>query len=102
MLWIDELPMLINWLKGDLKMVGVRPLSEQYFKLYSPDLQKRRIQFKPGLVPPFYADMPKTLEEIMDSERRYLDAYEKSPFLTDCRYFWKAFVNIVFKNARSA
>ena len=29
--WIDELPMIINWLKRELKFVGVRPLSEDYF-----------------------------------------------------------------------
>jgi len=52
-------------------------------------------------VPPFYVDLPKTLEEIIDSERRYFDAYDKHPLLTDWRYFWKAFNNIVFKRARS-
>jgi lipopolysaccharide/colanic/teichoic acid biosynthesis glycosyltransferase len=100
-LWIDELPMLVNWLKGDLKLVGVRPLSEHYFKLYSQELRNKRINHKPGLVPPFYADIPATLDEIMASELKYLDAYEKHPFRTDWRYFWKAFVNIVFRKARS-
>ncbi len=100
-LWIDELPMLFNWLKGELKLVGVRPLSEHYYNLYTPELQKRRIRYKPGLVPPFYADMPKTLEEIMASEEKYLTAYEKNPYLTDWKYFWKAFRNIVFRRARS-
>ncbi|MEI6853561.1 MAG: sugar transferase, partial [Bacteroidota bacterium] len=33
-LWIDEYPMIINFLKGDLKIVGVRPLSAHYFSLY--------------------------------------------------------------------
>ena len=56
---------------------------------------------KPGLIPPFYADMPKTLEEIMASEMRYLEAYEKHPFRTDIRYFFKAMWNILFKGARS-
>ena len=70
--WIDELPMLINLLKGDLKLVGVRPLSKQYMSLYDPDLQQMRFEFKPGLLPPFYADMPKTLPEIQESERKYL------------------------------
>ncbi len=101
-LWIDELPMLANLLRRDLKLVGVRPLSPHYFGLYTPELQQRRIRFRPGLIPPFYADMPKTLEEIMDCEIRYLDSYEKKPFRTDWRYFWRAFYNIVFKKARSA
>jgi len=100
-LWLDELPMLINLLRGDLKLVGVRPLSRHYFELYSDELKEKRIKTRPGLVPPFYADMPKTLEEIQASENKYLDAYLRRPFLTDWRYFWKAFFNIVVKKARS-
>lgn len=99
--WIDELPMVINWIKGDLKLVGVRPLSAHYFSLYSKELQELRTRTKPGLLPPYYADMPETLEEIQASERRYLEAYFKNPFLTDWRYFWKAVKNIVFKGRRS-
>jgi lipopolysaccharide/colanic/teichoic acid biosynthesis glycosyltransferase len=101
-LWIDELPMLINWIIRDLKLVGVRPISEHYFKLYEKDLQELRIKARPGLVPPFYADMPNTMEEIQESERRYLEQYFKKPLRTDWKYFWKAFGNIVFKRARSA
>jgi lipopolysaccharide/colanic/teichoic acid biosynthesis glycosyltransferase len=99
--WLDELPMLLNWLKGDLKLVGVRPLSKQYFGFYTPDLQQRRLKFKPGLVPPFYVDLPKTLDEVMDSEQRYLDAYEQHPYKTDWRYFWAAMYNIFIRRARS-
>ena len=39
-LWIDELPMIINFFKGDLKLVGVRPLSNHYLNLYSPNSVK--------------------------------------------------------------
>jgi len=99
--WIDELPMFINVLKGEMKIVGVRPLSKHYFGLYNKELRDRRIQYKPGLVPPFYVDLPKSLDEIMESEERYLDAYDKHPLRTDWKYFWKAFRNIVFKHARS-
>lgn len=99
--WLDELPMLINWIKGDLKLVGVRPLSNHYFSLYSKELQQLRIKTKPGLVPPFYADMPTTLEEIQESERRYLIAYMKNPVITDWKYFWKAVENIALKGERS-
>lgn len=99
--WLDELPMLINWIKGDLKFVGVRPLSFHYFNLYSPELQELRIKTKPGLVPPYYYDMPESLEEIEASEMRYLNAYLKRPFLTDWKYFWGAMRNIVLKGKRS-
>jgi len=99
--WLDELPMLINLMRGEMKIVGVRPLSRQYFSLYTEELRKKRIKFTPGLIPPFYADMPKTLEEIMESEMRYLEACEKNPIKTDIIYFFKAMVNIFFKKARS-
>ena len=100
-LWIDELPMLLNWLRGDLKLVGVRPISEQYFSLYSKTHQERRIKYKPGLVPPFYVDLPKSFAEIEASESAYFDAYDKNPLRTNWRYFWKAWYNIIFKKARS-
>ncbi len=100
-LWIDELPMLLNWIRGEVKLVGVRPISEHYFTLYSKEHQERRIKYKPGLVPPFYADLPKTLEEIEASERIYFDRYDKHPLRTNWKYFWKAWYNIIFKRARS-
>jgi lipopolysaccharide/colanic/teichoic acid biosynthesis glycosyltransferase len=100
-LWIDEWPMLINFFKGQLKIVGIRPLSIHYFNLYPEKLKERRIMFKPGLVPPFYADLPKTFEEILASEEKYLDSYEKHPILTDLSYFFKAANNILFRHARS-
>lgn len=99
--WIDEIPMFVNILKGDMKIVGVRPLSQHYFSLYDEDLKDLRTESKPGLIPPFYADLPKTFDEIMESERKYLEAYKKRPFLTDLKYFYLAFVNIIFKGARS-
>ncbi len=99
--WLDELPGLYNWLCGEVKIVGVRPLSRHYFNLYTSELQQKRIQTKPGLIPPFYADLPQTLEEIMESEMRYLECYEKAPLRTDVRYFLKAMYNIVLKGVKS-
>ena len=100
-IWLDELPMLINFLKGDMKFVGIRPLSRHYFDLYNKELRERRIKYKPGLIPPFYADIPSDLDAIQESENRYLDHYDKNPFLTDFRYFWKSMWNIMFRHARS-
>lgn len=99
--WLDELPMIYNLLKGDMKLFGVRPISAHYLSLYPKDCQERRKSFKPGLIPPFYADLPKTIEEIAASEMRYLEAYEKSPLLTDLRYLGKVAYNILVKMARS-
>jgi lipopolysaccharide/colanic/teichoic acid biosynthesis glycosyltransferase len=100
-IWLDELPMLINYARGDMKLVGVRPLSKHYFELYNKDVQERRIKYKPGLIPPFYADMPADLEQIQASELKYLDSYDKYPFLTDFKYFCKSWWNIWFRKARS-
>jgi lipopolysaccharide/colanic/teichoic acid biosynthesis glycosyltransferase len=99
--WLDELPMLINLLKGELKLVGVRPLTPHYLSLYSDELREKRLRQKPGLIPPFYVDLPKTLEQIMDSELRYIEQHEKAPFKTDLKYFFKALHNILIRRARS-
>ena len=100
-IWIDELPMIFNLLKGNVKIVGVRPLSKTFFDTYPEDLQQKRIQTKPGLVPPFYYDLPKTSQEIYASEERYIDAYLKSPITTDIKYLFVAMWNIIVKKARS-
>jgi len=101
-LWIDELPMFYNFFKGEMKLIGVRPLSPHYFSLYTKELQEFRIKTKPGLIPPFYVDMPVSLEEIMASEMKYLNAYEKRPLQTDFSYFFKAIYNILIKRKRSS
>jgi len=99
--WLDELPMIYNWLKGDIKLFGVRPLSRQYLSLYTEELRELRKQVVPGLIPPFYADLPKTLPEIMESERRYLEAYLKDPVKTQLKYTWHSSKNILLNGARS-
>lgn len=102
-LWIDELPMFINFFKGEVKLVGVRPLSHQYFNLYTPEIQELRTRVKPGLLPPFYYDRqtPKTIEEVQTSERRYIEACLIHPVLTDIRYFFGTIGNILFRGKTS-
>lgn len=101
-LWLDELPMIINLFKGQIKLVGVRPLSQHYFSLYTPEMQALRIKVKPGLLPPFYSgDKPQTIEEVQENERKYIEAYLKNPLLTDWKYFRMIIWNIVFKRKRS-
>ena len=101
--WLDELPMFINVFKGQMKLVGVRPLSRHYFSLYTPAMQDWHISVKPGLLPPFYYDehSPVTLDDVQASEKRYIDAFHSRPFATDWRYFWGTVGNILFKHKRS-
>lgn len=45
---LDELPQLINVLKGDMALIGPRPLMPKYLPLYSPE-QFRRHEVRPGI-----------------------------------------------------
>lgn len=100
-IWLDELPMIWNLVKRDVKLVGVRPLSRHYLNLLSAEARERRRHYTPGLIPPYYADLPNTIEEFVASEQRYFDAYDQAPFRTDVRYLLLALRNILIHGVRS-
>ena len=100
--WLDELPMLINWIKRDVKLVGVRPLSKTMFETYPEWLQEKRTKSKPGLIPPFYIDHPDTFEELFASEDKYLTEYLEHPIRTDIKYFFLTMRSIVTRKTHSA
>ncbi|EEM44484.1 Pilin glycosylation protein PglB2 [Bacillus thuringiensis serovar pakistani str. T13001] len=45
---LDELPQLINVMKGDISLIGPRPLLMEYLSLYTPE-QNRRHDIRPGI-----------------------------------------------------
>lgn len=102
-LWLDELPMILNVVKGDMKLVGVRPLSRHYYSLYSPEMQQLRVKVKPGLVPPGVAsdDSLDTIEDVQRNEREYIESYLKHPFITDIKILFKVAKNILISGKRS-
>jgi len=100
--WLDELPMVLNWFKRDVKLVGVRPISRTMFETYPEWLQDKRTKAKPGLIPPFYIDHPNTFEELFASEDKYLTEYLAHPVRTDIKYFFLTMKSILTRKTHSA
>jgi lipopolysaccharide/colanic/teichoic acid biosynthesis glycosyltransferase len=101
--WLDELPQLINVLKGELKLVGVRPISTRYFQDIPKDLQILRIKHKPGCIPPYIAfNKASSVSSVLAAEKEYLIRKEKNPYFTDMFCFFSAIWNIVINKKRSA
>jgi len=100
--WIDELPQLINVLKGEMNIVGVRPLSQVRYDEFPDDLKNERIKYKPGCIPP-YVSLRMTDEKAnIEAERIYIKDKSQHPFWTDIKYFYLAIYNILIKKVRSA
>jgi exopolysaccharide biosynthesis polyprenyl glycosylphosphotransferase len=71
---IDELPQLLNVLRGDMSLVGPRPEEESVVALYD-ERQRGRLAVKPGMTGPMqvYGRSDLTFEERLAMERDYLD-----------------------------
>lgn len=101
-LWLDELPQLLNVLKGDMALVGTRPLSKRAYQEYPEDIKQMRIKYKPGCIPPYVALLKQGMAESIDAERQYLKDLTKHPNTTNIRYFAKAVYNIITNKIRSS
>jgi lipopolysaccharide/colanic/teichoic acid biosynthesis glycosyltransferase len=97
--WIDELPQLFEIIRGKIKLVGIRAMSQHFFSLYSKEYQELYELTKPGFFSPIFDDNS-SFEEIQKIEFQYLLEYQKSPLKTDIKYFLKTLIQII-KGTRS-
>src|ERR1700712_2110207 len=75
---INELPQIINVFKGDMSIVGPRPLMEVSFKLYNPEVQKVIYNSKPGITgigSIMFRDEEKILSDAADPKAMYAAIY---------------------------
>lgn len=98
--WIDELPQLMDWLRGSIKLVGIRAMSQHFFSLYSPQYRQLFHTVKPGIISPIFDEKTDSFNDIEKIEYEYLVKYSEHPVKTDWIYFWLTVKNI-FKGVRS-
>ncbi len=100
--WIDEWPQLLNVIKGDIKIVGIRPMRESDWERYPADIKESALKQRPGIMGIQYGSACKGgIENQYKYFRDYLDKWGKSPFSTDFKYFFRIWYNIFFKGVRS-
>ena len=92
---IDELPQLINVLKGEMALIGPRPLLVQYLPLYSKE-QARRHEVRPGISgwAQVHGRNLLKLSKKFEYDVWYVD---HCTLLTDLKIIWMTVVNVVIR-----
>jgi lipopolysaccharide/colanic/teichoic acid biosynthesis glycosyltransferase len=94
-LWLDELPGLINLIKGDMKLVGYRPTSFTFGDLLGEEHNLIRDTYKPGYFPVSYYKKCTSVEKVKEVECQYFENYEKLGFWCDLKYLLVIIFNIL-------
>ncbi len=90
---LDELPELWNVVKGDMSLVGPRPLLSEYLQYYSPE-QSRRHEVRPGLTGWAQVNGRNSVgwEERLAMDVWYVDNYS---FLLDLKILWRTLLVVI-------
>lgn len=97
---IDELPQLINVLKGDMALIGPRPLLVKYLPLYSKK-QARRHEVRPGISgwAQCHGRNAISWTQKLEYDVWYVDNIS---LWTDIRIIWKTIISVVQRDGISA
>lgn len=96
---LDELPQLLNVLKGDMSLVGPRPEVRKYVDLYTSE-QRKVLQVKPGITDPVslrYFDESELLAKSANPEKTYIEEIMPQKLLLALAYAEKSTVLLDFK-----
>ena len=97
---LDELLQLINVLKGNMSLVGPRPLLMQYLSRYSPE-QARRHEVKPGITG--WAQVNGRNAISWEQKFKFdVEYVEKQSFGLDVKVLWMTFLNVIQRKGISA
>lgn len=90
---LDEIPQLINVLKGDMSLIGPRPLLVEYLPLYN-DTQKRRHEVRPGITGWAQVNGRNAIswQQKFEYDVWYVD---RVSFILDCKITWKTILKVV-------
>jgi lipopolysaccharide/colanic/teichoic acid biosynthesis glycosyltransferase len=97
---LDELSQLINVVKGDMSLVGPRPLLMQYIARYSPE-QAKRHNVKPGITG--WAQVNGRNAISWEQKFKYdVEYVKKQSLLFDIKILWMTFINVIQRKGISA
>jgi lipopolysaccharide/colanic/teichoic acid biosynthesis glycosyltransferase len=90
---VDELPQLIDVLRGDMSVVGPRPEVPRFVALYPPELRARVLNVRPGITDPAsleFVDEGSLLAGSSDPERTYVEAIMLRKLVRQAEYAERA------------
>ena len=104
---IDELPQLIDVLRGDMSLVGPRPEVPRFVALYPPELRERVLAVRPGITDPAsleFVDEAQLLAGSSDPERTYIDVILPRKLRRQVEYVeradWKSDLAVIGRTLR--
>ena len=97
---LDELLQLVNVLKGDMSLVGPRPLLMQYLSRYTPE-QAKRHNVKPGITG--WAQVNGRNAISWEQKFKFdIEYVEKQSFSLDIKILWMTFLNVIQRKGITA